>query len=84
MTILSVTVATVLKCLDETRDQDSKYRDQDQDQDSENAVSRLSRDETVSRGFPSLAIPYTGLKDYQSASLQLLRIIIVPVHQFCR
>jgi len=50
-----------LKCLDEARDQDSKYRDQDieaqdqdQDQDSKNAVSRLSRDETVSRGFPSL------------------------------
>jgi len=54
MTILSV--ATVLKCLDEARDQDSKYRDQDQDQDSKNAVSRLSRDETVSRGFPSLTL----------------------------
>ena len=33
-----------MKCLDEARDQDSKYRDQDieaQDQDSKNAVSRL-------------------------------------------
>ena len=49
-------VATVLKFLDEARDQDSEAQDQDQDQDSKNAVSRLSRDETVSRGFPSLLI----------------------------
>ena len=58
------------KCLDEARDQDSNIRDrdqdqdtnpqdQDQDQDSKNTVSRLPRDETVSRDFPSLA---EGLK----------------------
>ena len=43
------------KCQDQDQDQDSEAQDQDQDQDSENAVSRLSRDETVSRGFPLLA-----------------------------
>ena len=76
MTIWSV--ATVLKCLDEARDQDSKYRDQDQDQDieaqdqdqdqdSKNAVSRLSRDETVSRGL----IPITDVRLFFAKRLSL-------------
>jgi len=35
-------------------DQDQGSNPQDQDQDSENTVSKLSRDETVSRDFTSL------------------------------
>ena len=58
-----ISVATVLKCLDEARDQDSKYQDQGQDQESEaqdqdktKTVTFVSRDETVSRGSPSLRL----------------------------
>jgi hypothetical protein len=59
-------VSGVLNCLglemretktvpqDQDQDQDTNPQDQDQDQDSKNTVSRLSRDETVSRDFPSL------------------------------
>ena len=45
MTILSV--ATVLKCLDEARDQDSKYRDQDQDQDQDSEARDQDKTKTV-------------------------------------
>jgi len=41
---------------DRDQDQGSNPQDQDQDQDSENTVLRLSRDETVSRDFPSPGI----------------------------
>jgi len=56
------------KCLDETktlyiRDHDQGSNPQDQDSEN-NTVSRLSRDETVSRDFPSLVklhrIGYVG------------------------
>jgi hypothetical protein len=75
-----LSVATVLKCLGETRDQDSKYQHQDsevQDQDSKKCcLETESRRDSVSRLNPITA--------YNNTARAVIHLMIVQsCLQFC-
>jgi len=61
------------------QDQDQGSNPQDQDQDSKNPVLRLSRDETVSRDFPSLPVGCKSLYISQRFSSDL----VFNLNSFC-